>query len=241
VLEYSAGLEGSINVAPEDDFEFYKAEQIKMCGGYAEVDIFAEAHDLPFDDNAQDYVISSHVFEHLPDPYGALLEWVRVVKNGGYIFMIVPIPGAHPSDADRKLATLQNILDAIGVTVDTWDYQKNPVPDGRRGHYFVYSPESLQAIIEAVFHNGELKLVEAERRDTKVGNGFTLVYRVEKIEPEPEPEEEYDVADAFGLDDEPEPDIAFGYDDVEEEAEPAPKKTRKRRNSETSWLSEGFP
>ena len=216
---------GSINVAPDDDFEFFKAEQVKMCGAYAELDVVAEAHDLPFDDNSQDYVISSHVFEHLPDPIGALNEWIRVIKDGGYIFMIVPIPGAHPSDANRKRATLQNILDAVGLTADTWDYEKNPVPDGRRGHYFVYSPESLQAIIGALFPD-ELKLVEAERRDTKVGNGFTLVYQVSKPEPEPE---------------KPEPDIAFGYDDVEEEAEPAPKKTLKRRKSETSWLSEGFP
>ena len=32
------GLQGSVNVAPEDDFEFYKAEQVKMCGAYAEVE-----------------------------------------------------------------------------------------------------------------------------------------------------------------------------------------------------------
>lgn len=210
--------------APEDDFAFYQAEQVKMCGAYAEVDVFAEAHDLPFDDNAQDYVISSHVFEHLPDPYGALNEWIRVIKDGGYIFLIVPLPGAHPGDVDRKRATLQNILDAVGLTADTWDYEKNPIPDGRRGHYFVYSPEDLQAMIGALFPD-ELKLVEVEKRDTKVGNGFTLVYQVSKPEPVVE---------------EPEPDIAFGYDDVEE-AEPAPKKTRKRRNSETSWLREGFP
>ena len=37
-----------------------------MCGEYAVIDVQAEAHALPFEDSSQDYVISSHVFEHLP-------------------------------------------------------------------------------------------------------------------------------------------------------------------------------
>jgi ubiquinone/menaquinone biosynthesis C-methylase UbiE len=84
-------------------------------------------------------VISSHVFEHLPNPIAALIEMVRVGRDGGYIFMIVPISGAHPEDTGRPLAKLEQWIRALdaNVTVDTWDYEANPVPGGRRGHYFV--------------------------------------------------------------------------------------------------------
>lgn len=37
-----------------------------------------------------DYVFSSHCLEHMDDPKGAILEWWRLVKSSGYLFIIVP-------------------------------------------------------------------------------------------------------------------------------------------------------
>ena len=37
-----------------------------------------------------DYVLSSHVIEHFFDPIKALREWYRVIKGGGFIFIIAP-------------------------------------------------------------------------------------------------------------------------------------------------------
>ena len=45
---------------------------------------------LPFEDNSFDYVISSDVIEHTPDPYKATLELIRVLKPGGKICITVP-------------------------------------------------------------------------------------------------------------------------------------------------------
>lgn len=100
------------HVAPQRDFEFYKGEQIQMCGAYAEVDVFAEAHDLPFEADSLDYVISSHVVEHLPDIPRAFKEWDRVVRDGGYVFMIVPHPTALPEDVGLPLSTVEEIVKA---------------------------------------------------------------------------------------------------------------------------------
>jgi SAM-dependent methyltransferase len=188
----SFGLAGSINVAPgDDDPTVYRPSQIAMCGFYCEIDIEAEAHDLPVDDDSQDYVISSHVFEHLPDPMAALREMIRVIRDGGTLFMIVPLPGALDEDKGRPLATIKEWWDAQGVTVDTWEYATNPVPGGRRGHYFVYDAPTLGVLIEHYFgevrqDSPRLTLIAREDVDTKAGNGFTLVYRVSKPQPAPE-------------------------------------------------------
>lgn len=45
---------------------------------------------LPFPDESQDYVFTSHVLEHIANPIKAINEWFRVLKVGGYLILIVP-------------------------------------------------------------------------------------------------------------------------------------------------------
>lgn len=45
---------------------------------------------LPFSNETQDAVYSSHCFEHIEDYAGALREWHRVLKVGGYMIIVVP-------------------------------------------------------------------------------------------------------------------------------------------------------
>lgn len=45
---------------------------------------------LPFPDESQDAVYSSHVLEHIPNWQVALQEWFRVLKIGGYMIIVVP-------------------------------------------------------------------------------------------------------------------------------------------------------
>lgn len=45
---------------------------------------------LPFGDNTQDAVYSSHCLEHIPDYIKAIQEWHRVVRVGGHIITVVP-------------------------------------------------------------------------------------------------------------------------------------------------------
>src|ERR1035438_9803678 len=45
---------------------------------------------LPFRDNSQNYVYSSHVLEHIDDRHKAIIEWFRVVKTSGYVVIVVP-------------------------------------------------------------------------------------------------------------------------------------------------------
>ncbi|MEZ4667835.1 MAG: methyltransferase domain-containing protein [Anaerolineae bacterium] len=106
-------LVGSVNVAPEEGDAFYKGEQIRMNGQYAKVDFYGEADNVisMFGINSQDYVISSHVLEHLPNPFKAFIEWHGVLRDGGYVFMIVPQRNALEADAGRELTTYAELAE----------------------------------------------------------------------------------------------------------------------------------
>lgn len=59
---------------------------------YQEVnaDYWADAMALPVRDHGLDYVANANVFEHLPNPVGALWEWARAVRDLGYLYLVIP-------------------------------------------------------------------------------------------------------------------------------------------------------
>src|ERR1700722_11359160 len=89
------------------------------------VDLDYEGYDglhLPFDDCTQDAVYSSHCLEHIDDDVGALRDWFRVLKIGGYLVLTVP----HQYLYERKL-----VLDP-----------------NKTGHKHFYTPGTLMQTIE---------------------------------------------------------------------------------------------
>jgi len=164
------------------DYEFYKQSQLEMCGTFAAIDISADAASIPVADDETDFVLHSHVWEHLPNPLVALEEWVRITKSGGYIFVIVPKRDAAASDKDRPLTPLSSLIEL---------YQRKrrgePIPvqeqGSGRGHYTVFSPGLLRDIGNW-FNRSQSRvcLEEAafQETDDKVGNGHTIVWQVKK-------------------------------------------------------------
>lgn len=57
---------------------------------FRNVDIVADASDLPFKDNCVDMVVAESLMEHLPRPGEMVEEITRVVKPGGYVYGLVP-------------------------------------------------------------------------------------------------------------------------------------------------------
>ena len=71
---------------PDKEYNYYNSNQpprgIIHYQGYAEK--------LPFKDNTLDFVYSSHLLEDFLDWDDILAEWLRVLKPGGHLIILVP-------------------------------------------------------------------------------------------------------------------------------------------------------
>lgn len=213
------------NVSDELTHDFHKGAQIRLCGEYAEADFFADAADLPFEDDSLDYVLSSHMIEHHPNPIAVFKEWDRVLKDGGLIFMIFPKRDALPADAERPISTLGEIVDAYDAKLTVESAPEVP-GQGKGGHYYVYTLGLMREIIN--WCGGGFfvwDIIEALETDDKVGNGILIVARKRKVEGIPLPEE-FDATIDETMQPEWAPDVEefFGVDEAVPEAEPVPEK-----------------
>ncbi len=153
----------TLNVDYSDDYSTeFKQSEVRMCGSYAPVHIVSPGDDLPFKDNVWDFVISSHVIEHFYDPIKTMKEWLRVVKPGGYVFVIAPHK-ERTFDRDRPRTLVDEIIDR--------HEHPNPPEVDHHGHYSVWITQDFIDICERM----QWKIVAVQDVDDKVGNGFTIV------------------------------------------------------------------
>ena len=165
------------------DHEFFKRSQLEHCGQIAPIHIAADAADIPLAESSTDFVLHSHVWEHLPQPLLALEEWVRVTRSGGYIFAIVPKRDAAVTDIDRPVTTLEMLVKAYDRNAKRADWTRT-APGGSRGHYTVFSLGLLHAIghwYNASHLRARLDEVAVQETDDKVGNGHTIVWQIKKF------------------------------------------------------------
>jgi SAM-dependent methyltransferase len=152
----------------------YEAEHLRITGTFSKINIEADADATPVPDDSEDFVLSSHVIEHCPNFIKTMLEWYRIIKPNGYLFMITPLRDAAPSDRNRPLTTWSHMVtDFINQTTP----EKEPEA-GVFGHchYHVFAIDTMKVFLQRIFSD-RLELVTSQKRDDKIGNGFTLVYR----------------------------------------------------------------
>ena len=143
----------------------YKKAELDHCGEALPVDIVARGDELPVTDESQDFIISSHVLEHIPDPIKALKEWHRVIRPGGYIFMIVPHK-ERTFDKERPRTPLLELVHRHEAGYD-------PNTDA---HHSVWVTEDM---VDLVNYLG-WRIVAVQDVDDKVGNGFTVVIQKQR-------------------------------------------------------------
>jgi SAM-dependent methyltransferase len=173
VLSYLAGLNGieigasahneyglnAINVDRYGEMDtIYKEEEWRLTGRRKAVDVVAPGDDIPFEDDAVDFVFASHVLEHFPDPIRALKEWLRVARK--YVVLVVPHRD-RTFDRDRELTPVDELLRRHEQRLD----------DQRDLHWSVWTLESFLELCDRL----GFRVVDALDPDDKVGNGFMLV------------------------------------------------------------------
>jgi SAM-dependent methyltransferase len=141
-----------------DDGTEYKRLERRLARRMARVDVVASGDDLPFEADSQDFVFSSHVIEHFPDPIKALSEWVRVARR--YVVVVVPHRD-RTFDADRPLTPVDEFVRRRQENFTSEDDL----------HWSVWTCESFLAMCGAI----RLRVLDHQDPDDKVGNGFTVV------------------------------------------------------------------
>jgi glycosyltransferase involved in cell wall biosynthesis len=145
----------------------FKQEEIKICGEALPVDIVAPGDDIPLEDNSVDFVVSSHCIEHFPDPIRTLKEWRRLVRPGGYLYVIAPHK-ERTFDKDRPRTKLAELIQRHEKGIG--------LPDPDAAHCSVWITEDFVEMINWL----GWPIEAVQDADDKVGNGFAVVIRVEK-------------------------------------------------------------
>lgn len=165
----SFGLD-TINVDYTDDMNTpYKKAEVDLCGEALKVDVVADASSLPFDNKSYDFVITSHVLEHLWDPIRAVIEWYRVARQ--YIFIIVPNK-LETFDKNKPLTEFQELVDRFAGDIRRPD--NSPSDD----HWTIWDPVTFREFCEEMAQQLNLEIVEYEEKDSKVGNGCMVLFRI---------------------------------------------------------------
>lgn len=118
--------------------------------------------------NHYDFVLASHVIEHIANPFKALLEWRRILRPGGFLMIIAPFKNAtfdHQRQTDRiehlikdyrsqtteeDLSHLEEILrlhdlsrDPPAGNIDSFRIRSKNNFENRGLHHHVYDQELL--------------------------------------------------------------------------------------------------
>lgn len=78
-----------------------------------------DASRLSFPDDSFDRVIAAHVLEHLYKPHEILREWVRVLKPGGILTLVLPCDPGMMWRLGRYAVARRNFIKA-GMQYDYW-------------------------------------------------------------------------------------------------------------------------
>lgn len=181
----SFGL-NTLNIDYTDEDNVFHQLDSKLSGKKAlKVDIIANGDNLPFKDNVWDFVINSHVVEHFFDPIKVIEEWLRVIKPGGYLYMIVPHK-IRTFDHNRQITFLQEIISRHNGELTMYDYgyneldryvliKDNLIPTGfqrvlkdNHEHWNVWDTESFLELMTYM----KLNVLEYQEIDDKVGTGL---------------------------------------------------------------------
>lgn len=104
---------------------------------------------LPFKNESQDYVYSSHVMEHIGNYVLALREWYRVLRYDGFLICIVPHKFLYEKKADlpsrfnadhKRFYTPASLLVEVENSLEPNSYRVMHLKDNADGFDYLKGP-----------------------------------------------------------------------------------------------------
>ena len=109
---------------------------------------------LPFSEQSQDAVYSSHCLEHIDDYATVLADWYRVLKIGGFMIVMVPhrdlyerkasLPSRYNGD-HKRFYTPASLLTEIELSLPVAGYRVRSLRDLDTGFDYMIPPETAPA------------------------------------------------------------------------------------------------
>ena len=178
----------NLDLTPEP-LPSYRIEQIRHAGRVSPIHIVGLGETLPISSDSQDFLLASHVLEHSPDPIGTLVEWDRVVRPGGVLFLIIPHKERTP-DRMRPRTTLAHVIDDFYTKQTSASHLETDgfltLPALHTPHYHAWITVDFLEIVVWMIEQGLVTwhLEEIEDTDSHRQDGFTFVLR-KKAETQP--------------------------------------------------------
>ncbi len=104
---------------------------------------------LPFAEGSQDAVFASHCLEHIDDFVGALGDWFRVLKVGGFLVVMVPhqflyekrrTPPSRFNDDHRRFYTPASLMGEVEAALPPNAYRLRHLADNDRHYDYAIPP-----------------------------------------------------------------------------------------------------
>jgi SAM-dependent methyltransferase len=128
-------------------------EVVPILEGAIGIDLDYPGYDgrtLPFPENSQDAVFSSHCLEHIPDFIRAIQEWHRVAKIGGHIITVVPSahlyerrerPPSRHNDTHVRFYTPASLLAEFETALRPNSYRVRHLVENDEGYRYDDDPD----------------------------------------------------------------------------------------------------
>jgi Methyltransferase domain len=124
---------------------------------------------LTFDDNSLDVIISLDVFEHIPEPFKAFSEVLRVLKPGGIAIITFPV-----DKRNKETKTVAELKDGNVVFHKEPSYHSDPIRDDGSLVFTEFGMDILDILTKKGF-NAELKTYFTEK-----DKGYQFVLTINK-------------------------------------------------------------
>ncbi len=147
-----------LHVAPEQCFHqrFRKLKNLTYVTADLEsplADVKLDVQHMPFGNDEFDVVICNHVLEHVPDDRKAMAEIYRVLKQGGYAILQVPLDYSAPKTYEDASIT------------DPADREKH---FRQKDHYRMYGLDYLDRLKEAGFLIREQNFIDTLSAEERI-------------------------------------------------------------------------